>query len=358
MKHFVLISLSFILAAGVWMSCKDNTTSTTTPTTDGVDYSFVIVGCNRLDKADTAGSASTANIEQLNRTFAEVAALSPKPDYFFFAGDMVLGYTPDSTKLLSELTAWKALYAASPVASSGIPLVVIVGNHEAQNDKKIAGAAAERQWLSVMAPYIIGSNGPKPGDATFALDSLQTDQSRLTYSFDHKGTHFVLVNTDPAGRDWRVPANWIGQDVTAARAAGAKHIFVIGHKPAYPYNYATGGNDGLNQLGTANRDQFWSALESNHVEAMLCAHNHVSRRLHPTNKTYMVIAGNGGSLLETDVAANEHFYGYTLVQVYTSGKVVEKSFGRDIPAAGYNAPCPAATYPTTLRDSADITWKN
>ena len=35
-----------------------------------VDFSFVVVGCNRVDKADIAKtSPSTANIEQLKRTF-------------------------------------------------------------------------------------------------------------------------------------------------------------------------------------------------------------------------------------------------------------------------------------------------
>jgi hypothetical protein len=332
-------------------ACKDTTTTpNTTPTSDAVDYSFVVMGCNRLDKADTAGVASTANIVQFNRSMTDIAALSPKPDYVFFAGDMVLGYTADSNKLASELNGWEALYATTPVAAAGIKLVAIPGNHETQNDKKLANVAAENRWLAAMAPYIAGSNGPKPGTS----DSLQTDQSRLTYSFDFKTAHFILIDTDPTGRDWRVPSAWITADAAAANSAGKK-VFAIGHKPAYPYNYATGGTDGLNTY-PANRDQFWSGIENNHAVAMFCAHNHVYRRLRPNSKTWMVISGNGGSPLETDVAASEHFYGFTLVQVMKSGAIIEKSYGRDIPAAGYSAACPASTYPTTVRDSANLAW--
>ncbi|MEP7217495.1 MAG: metallophosphoesterase [Bacteroidota bacterium] len=329
------------------VSCKDDTT---TATTDGnaVDYSFVVIGCNRLDKADTStANPSTANLEQLSRTFSEVAQMSPKPDYLFFAGDMVLGYTPDTVQLAIQLKAWKAAYEASPLAGSGVKLVAVPGNHEVQNDKKIAYAAAERQWLSIMAPYINGSNGPAAGGA----DSLATDQSRLTYSFNFKDAHFVVLNTDPVGKDWRVPTKWIATDVAAAHGAGVKHIFAIGHKPAYPWD----GADGLAKYPT-DRDNFWSALEGNNSEAMLAAHNHLFYKEQPHGKTWQIVAGNGGSILETGLAPDKLYYGYTVVSVLKNGRVIAKSMGRDIPAASYKAPAPASTYPTTMRDSLDITW--
>ena len=167
----------------------------------------------------------------------------------------------------------------------------------------------------------------------------------------------MILNTDPVGRDWRVPSNWINADLSAARTSGAKHIFAIGHKPAYPFNYQTGGNDGLNQY-PSNRDQFWAALESNQAEAMFAAHNHVYVHYRP-NKTHMVIAGNGGSILEATTTPSQHFYGYTLVTVLNSGRVIAKSMGHDFSSAtgGYLAPCPASTYPTTVRDSVDLTWQ-
>lgn len=338
-------------------SCTSDSTTTTPPTStdsNAVAYSFVVLGCNRVDKADTnfTSNPSTANLSQFNRSMTEIASLNPKPDYLFFAGDMVLGYTKDSTQLASELGAWRALYEASAAKAAGIQLVAVLGNHESQNDKKIATAAAERQWLSIMSPYILGTNGPGIGGA----DSLQTDQSKLTYSFNFKDAHFVVVNTDPVGRDWRPASHWIASDIAAAKASGSKHIFAIGHKPAYAWDFQLGAgseNDGLGQY-PENRDVLWSALDNNHAEAFLCAHNHVHTILRPTNKTWEIIAGNGGSKLETSVTTAEQNYGYTVVQVLKSGKVIEKSYGRNF--SGYLDPSPASSYPTTVRDSQIISW--
>jgi len=314
-------------------------------------FSFVVVGCNRVEKADvSAANPSTANLEQLNRTFTEVAALQPPPKFFFFAGDMVYGYK-DATILQSELQAWLALYLASPLPALGVELVPLPGNHEVQaksGSTKLAYAAAETMWTSVMASYIRGANGPAAGGP----DGLQTDQSKLSYSFDYAGTHFVVLNTDPVGADWTVPAKWVATDVATAHAQGAKHIFAIGHKPAYPSPLS--GEGGLSMF-PAIRDTFWNALEANHAEAMLAAHNHLWYKTQP-NKTWQIVAGNGGSLLESGVTGADAYYGFTLVKVDPTGAVTITSYGRDVPSGGYVDPAPASQYPLTIRDTVDGTW--
>ena len=338
--------------AAAFLGCSDTSGPSLHPNQPAL--TFAIVGCNRLDKADTAGDTSTANIPQLTRTFNEIAAMNPRPKFLFFAGDLTLGYTSDTVKLASELQAWRHLYEASPLPASGVELVAIPGNHETQGANKISYAAAERTWLRVMAPYITrGGNGPKAG----GLDNLQTDQSNLSYSFDYKGSHFITLNTDPVGDDWHVPVNWVRNDIISARTAGAKHIFVIGHKPAYPY--PTIPTDGLSQ-DTASRNAFWNALDSGYVEAMFSAHNHVYYRSQPVaNKTWMIIGGNGGSPLEATIdptiPTTGSYYGYVVATVNNNGRVYSKSYGRDIPTTGYASPAPASLYPTTVRDSVEIT---
>ncbi len=333
-------------------SAAPTTPPTTTPPTTppGTSFSFVVVGCNRVEKADIDPAVpSTANVEQLTRTFAEVAALKPPPKYFFFAGDMVYGFT-DGPTLATQLQAWLALYAASPLPGAGVTLVPIQGNHESQaksGKTKLAYVEAETSWVTVMGPHIQGSNGPKAGGP----DALATDQSKLTYSFDYAGTHFVVLNTDPVGQDWRVPTAWAAADLAAAHAAGAKHIFAIGHKPAYPSPVSAEG--GLSMY-PALRDTFWTAMETNHAEAMLAAHNHLWFKTRPT-KTWQIVAGNGGSLLETGVTGADAYYGFTHVTVDANGTVTAKSYGRDVPADGYLGA--SATYPTTVRDTVDLTWK-
>lgn len=326
-----------------------------------VDFSFVVVGCNRVDKADVVkASPSTANVEQLKRTFDEVSKLSPAPKFLFLAGDLVMGYTSDVKVLESQLMAWKDLYESSPLASSKTTLIPITGNHETQNEKKVSYEGAEKTWLKVMAPYLkYAGNGPRAG----GKDNLKTDQSKLTYSFDYKGTHFVVLNTDPVGRDWSVPKEWIAKDLDKAKASYAKHIFAIGHKPAhgYPinlYNPPTDKEDSLGKLYPADRDDFWASLVKNKAEAMLAAHDHIYYRARiPKGKTWQIIAGNGGSKLEKVVdQAKNNFFGFTEVSVLKNNRVMVTSYGRDVPKDGYLAP--SEKYPTTIRDRGDISWNS
>lgn len=350
-SRLIVLSVFLLSTAAVAYACSSDSTG---PKTDpnGVAYSFVVVGCNRVAAPESVGVVSTANLAELNRDFADIAALSPKPKFLFFAGDLVFGYTNDSTALDRELKGWIALYQASPLANSGVELVTIPGNHETDNLSKIAYPAGERVWLRDMAPYISrGGDGPGAGGA----DGLQTDQSKLSYSFDYNDSHFLTLDSDPVGKDWHVPNAWVASDLAAARTRGAKHIFVIAHKPAYPY--PTTPTDGL-VMDQPARDAFWASLEANHVEAMFSAHNHVYYRSQPTGHTWMVIAGNGGTPIDASVDPNipgtGKYFGFTLVTVTNSGRIFSKSLGRDIPAAGYAAPNPN---PTTLRDSVEITWK-
>ncbi len=349
-----VVLLLIAATSAIVMSCGDTKNAATAPTLDpnGIAYSFVVLGCNRLAATETLGVASSANVQELNRTFADVAALSPKPNFLFMDGDLVLGYTNDSTNLDKELQAWIALYKASPLATSGVELVTIPGNHETDNLAKVAYAPGERTWLRDMAPYITrGGNGPGAGGA----DALQTDQSKLTYSFDYKDAHFVTLNTDPVGADWHVPVYWVAEDIAAARARGQKHVFAIGHKPAYPY--PTVPTDGL-VFDPVSRNAFWNILQSNQVEAMFSAHNHVGYHSQPTGHTWMVIAGNGGTPIDASVdptiPGTGTWFGYTLVTVTNSGRVFSKSYGRDAPAGNYAG---APTDATTMRDSTEITWK-
>lgn len=350
MKHRFRYTVPLLtIVSSVVAACSDVTGPQIDP--KAVAYSFAVVGCNRVDTPDTTGNVSTANVPQLQQTFREIAA--QKPNFLFFAGDLVFGYTNDTLSLARQLNAWVALWESSPAKAAGVELVMVPGNHETQNLSKVSTAAGERTWLRAAASYLArAGNGPGAGGA----DSLQTDQSRLTWSFNFKDAHFVLLNTDPTGADWSVPVRWVAQDVAAAKTAGQKHIFAIGHKPAYPApNVPT---DGLNKFFPAKRDALWSALTTSGTEAMLAAHNHMYWAGQPvSNGPWQIIAGNGGSKLEGTIDVMQPhtgaFFGYTLVQVLNDGTVIMKSYGRNVPIAGYLS-TDLTAFPTTLRDSVQL----
>jgi len=222
-----------------------------------------------------------------------------------------------------------------------------------QNANSLTTPAAEQIFVRVMAPYILGNNGPKATGLVPGTDSLVTDQSRLTYSFNYKNDHFVIINTDPAGRDWQVPYHWIGNDVQTARNNCARHIFAFGHKPAYPSSITP--TDGLNMY-YISRDNLWESLENNRCEAMFSAHNHVWDHSQPNlQSTWQVVAGNGGSPPNSGWTPDNKppYYGYTLVNIYTNGEVIVESMGRDVDPNNFTVAAPQN--PTTLRYTINAT---
>ncbi|HXD94566.1 MAG TPA: metallophosphoesterase, partial [Bacteroidia bacterium] len=325
---------------------------------DSVDFSFVFMGCNRV--ADTGAAltnATTANVFQLQRTFNEVAAMKIKPKFFFFLGDLVLGLDTTKDYLSTQLKAWVQQFQSdtfSAMPNSGIRLVAVPGNHEMLYKVKSSKSNSEKEsskknkkeeqpWASAPAVWrsIMQSFSIQPPD-DYGI-SYNTNDS-LTYSFNYKNTHFVLVNTDTyyatqADTPGLVPATWIVNDITAARAQNPnQHIFVMGHKPAQiiydsiltPQKASK--KDDIIKLDSAT--VIWTAMQNNKVEAMLTAHRHEFLVTQPTpGQTTQIIAGNGGSLYESALPINNQFFGYTKVYVMKNGHVHARSFGRLTPGS-------------------------
>src|SRR5258707_12259136 len=116
-----------------------------------VAYSFVFMGCNRVLKGDkSADNPSTANLPQLLRSFTEIAALKPRPDFVVFTGDMVLGLTANLSELNRQLESWIDVYRNSDLGrNTKIRLIAMPGNHESLVGEKGAQASnpgAEAVW--------------------------------------------------------------------------------------------------------------------------------------------------------------------------------------------------------------------
>ncbi len=328
-----------------------------------VVLSFVIIGCNRVNGSDVSpDNPSTANLAQLERSFAEIAALKPRPKIVFFTGDLIMGLNSDLGALRSQLESWVEAYLSTPLGDdSRIRLVALPGNHESligAKGNQTSNPGAEDVWLSVMHPYIAGDNGPGVGGP----DNLASDQSQLTYSFNFSHTHFVIVNTDPFGAVATVPVHWIADDLAAAhKKRRLKHIFVIGHKPAFPPAFSS-AEQSLNS-NPDNRNAFWDAMNANGVDAYLSAHCHVwdlSRPVSPDDSTarnvYQVVAGNAGTPLDPGWKTVEPspYFGYTVVQIDAHDHVTVTSYGRDYDHSNYLAPSPPTLYPTTVRFGTEL----
>lgn len=329
---------------------------------DALAASFVYVGCNRIQKADwdPVANPSSSNTAQLTRTFADVTALPDKPTHFFFTGDLVLSLDPNTSVLAGQLDAWAQLFASDPSGiAAKVPLVPMVGNHEMLLKTKINGTkvelsnpGADAVWTSWTAAHGFDSHaGNGPTQAAPNADALSDDQSRLTYSFDDGAVHYVVLNTDtlttapdPATGSTQIgwiAMSWLAADLAAAQAkAAVQHIAVFGHKPIVSPSGATGSDAIINPAFTG---AIASLLDqTGKVRGYFCAHAHLwdAQKLPGQRGVYQVIAGNGGSQVETAWA--QPTYGFTEVRFYQSGKVGVARHDRPVPAPYYQSPAAPA----------------
>ena len=173
---------------------------------DPVVYSFVFLGCNRLDSAGIAAtkSKSSANVIQLQQDLIEIAALRPAPRFVFFAGDIVNGLTAGTLDLQKQLPAWVELVRKNNSLNlEATRMVAFTGNHEllkwTGRKLEVPNQPAWAYWVSVMSPgkssaktydFIGGSNGPV--NTGVSPDRVLNDESRFSYTFQH-GEYLFMI---------------------------------------------------------------------------------------------------------------------------------------------------------------------
>jgi len=334
---------------------------------DPVVLRFATVGDSRQDPVNfdpTTGPLSPQdqiwlqNSRALSRILREVAA--QKNQLLFFNGDMVMGYgkagpavSPSVDDVMaSDLMAFNRQYGfwrgmVATLMEAGTYVVPVPGNHEVQS--KAAGKKAvvenENAWRANMGDLIIDTQRFKTivgleashlnTQDNAAADSLASDQSRLSYSFDVTDSHFAVVNTDPVGNDGVAPAKWLASDMESARARGAKHFFVFGHKPAFTYVYSAKVKKseavGLDK-SPAQRDTFWNTIEQ-YGATYFCGHEHMFNLMQPRGAAWQVLVGTGGSPWDAKPGektlhpTSDRAYAWASVAVHKSGKVDITAYG-------------------------------
>jgi len=364
-------SLTLLLAlVGLSVSAfgQSDAKKTSTKIADPVVLSFSTVGDSRQDPKEfdaTMAPLSAQDKIWLQNTKAWTRIMrgieSQKSKLLFFNGDMIMGYglagpTPSNSVadvVGSDLMAFYRQYGfwrgmVAPLMESGTYLVPVAGNHEVQSKPlgKKAQPENEVAWRANMGDLIIdagrfksvvgkdASNVDTQNNGT--LDGLVSDQSQLSFSFDVEDSHFAVINTDPVGKDNTAPVGWLTKDLSDARARGAKHFFVFGHKPAYTYYFGKGekpnpGIAGLDKF-PESRDAFWGVIEQ--FEATyFCGHEHEFNMVQPKGKAWQVSVGSGGSPWDAKPGedtlnpATDRAYAWATVHIHKSGKVNIDAYG-------------------------------
>jgi len=320
---------------------------------DPVLVSFATVGDSRAEAGAPELSPQDErwlqNTPTLHRILSGITSQSP--NLLFFNGDMIMGYTPDPRTMDRQYAFWRGIMAR--FMEDGTYVVPVPGNHEVQRADfkgaaKLARPENEALWRDNMGDLILDTArfqrvvgaaptafDPANHPAKDDLDHIASDQTRLSYSFDVRGTHFIIINTDPVGNDSHAPVHWLADDLAAAQARGNRRFFVFGHKPAYTYKFKGGDAiDGFD-ANPENQQAFWDLMERYNA-VYFCGHQHIFHmeqpRLAQGGHAWQVMIGSGGSPFSAKTPTGnplDRMYAWAQVQVRRSGRVDITAWGFD-----------------------------
>jgi hypothetical protein len=217
--------------------------------------------------ADSRGDSlkGPVNLPVLKDIIGQIGALSPKPSFVMFGGDMSYrGYIKPSY----TFQAWKDLFA--PLTSKGIQLYTAIGNHELYHQHSSYGLLLVNQKAYQDVFFENPANGP-------------TGYDHLTYSFNSPaGNSFFavldpyFVNTDTlkeglGGNIDSTQMSWLKNQVAKTTAT---HKFLFIHTPYY-YVFSD-----TNEAAEANQSftRLWAFLDDKKFDIYACGHSHLFSR--------------------------------------------------------------------------------
>lgn len=227
-------------------------------------------------------SANYSGWQQLAR---EAYRRHPESSFYINMGDLV-----DNGQDASQ---WKAWFNSVSVFSDAVPLVPLLGNHEAYSKQW-----KEHEPVAYTHLFNVPQNGLKKYPNQF-------------YSFDYGPVHFVVLDTNfpemknfqPGLLDDELP--WLEQDLAASTA---KWKVVLMHRDIFLYGF--GPDSGRAQTKTQLLDfsyKLMPVFEKYKVDAVLTAHLHTYRRRVPLQNFAPAKNGDGITYILTGVAGDVRY---------------------------------------------------
>ncbi len=174
-----------------------------------------------------------------------------KPDFVFTVGDMIEGYTDDTTLVKQEWEEYKLII--SPLS---MPIYFTPGNHDIWGDT--------------------------------AVDFYQRYIGKPYYSFNYQGIHFTILDNsryDSIGAMPKEQLDWLVNDLKKSRKE--KYTIVFFHKPFWYETIAKSKTD------------LWHSLFINYgVDAVFSGHNHFYYTEKYEGILYTAVGSSGGSYNE------------------------------------------------------------
>ncbi len=348
-RNRTVVSILFLIA-----SIASPANAATRPPSARADAPILTFATLGDSRAEPGATESEQDKRWLQNTpvFAQIVdgIRAQAPQLVFFNGDMIMGYSTDAALIEREYAYWRGMVAG--LIEHGSYVVPVPGNHETQRadgkgQPKLARAENEQLWRDNMGDLILDTARferavgapPQAFDPahrpTQESDGNTSDQTQLSYSFDAKGLHFVVLNTDAVGQDSRAPARWLEADLAAADKRGVVRSLVFGHRPAYTYNLNGGEKKAGFDADADNQNAFWDAIERHHA-IYFCGHQHILHMRQPRagegGQAWQITVGSGGSPLAAKRPTGnplDREYAWVLAKVYKSGEVRLEAWGFD-----------------------------
>lgn len=216
-------------------------------------FSFAIVGDSQgFEKGNPKGSLQKA-VNNISNA---------KVDLVMTVGDLISSC--DGNDCASKFADWKSIM--SPLLDK---TKEIQGNHD-RSEKE----SADKIWQDV---FELPANGP---------DGF----SELTYSFDVKNTHFIVLSTNKPEEHLvnKTQRDWLEEDLKKNQK---ENIFVFFHEPAYPVSSKINESLDVNPTG---RNALWTILKNYQVTAVFNGHEHIASR-RQVDGIYQFVVGNTDS---------------------------------------------------------------
>jgi hypothetical protein len=336
-KCMLLLILALYTSIALSCSSDDGGPGSAIVVNTGENLRFVFLADSRSDSYGGSPVVPTGffNMSSLKPIVAQIGALSPRPAFVVFGGDMAyrghyLHQTTTSTTAFYTYQTFQTIMA--PLTDAGIPVYTAMGNHELYDTHPgqfVQANQTEFQSVFTGNP----GNGP-PG------------YERLVYSFTSPGGDSFFAVLDPYYLTGDMPdtnldgtiddtqLNWLAAQLAKTSAT---HKFLFIHTPYY---YTTGA------VANSTYTNLWTLLDNNKFDFYACGHSHlysrkaVDNNLNPLwkNNVVQLLNGTCGAPLNADdpkvdaswhvynALTNPHTYYYSVVDVNGSQTTVN-SYG-------------------------------
>ncbi|UCD29560.1 MAG: metallophosphoesterase, partial [Planctomycetota bacterium] len=244
--------------------------------------------------------------EGFSKCLAAVHALRPRPDFILTGGDLVMDVLAADEGQAKKLFD---LYT-SICKDSDIPIWQCIGNHD------VFGWSSRGKVAPNHVAY-----GKKMAQQRLNLP-------RTTYSFDHKGWHFCVVDDilPFEGEGWQggiteKDLDWLSRDLATA---GGKHKVLCAHMPIITISVFRDVNISDHpQIGVSkkamcrNPGPILKLLRQHNVDLVLAGHTHQNESLRYDNTTYIGHGAVCGAWWKGPYLGNAE--GFGVIDVHSDG---------------------------------------